>query len=81
MYDVDRVNKTITRLDRGRNMRSENQRKIIDEFAFKVTRLRYKHPVERNFHKIVYQITTVAGVHKRTLIAYEWHAEPYEVGG
>lgn len=45
MYDVDRVNKTITRLDRGRNMRSENQRKIIDDFAFKVTRLRYKHPV------------------------------------
>jgi len=37
--------------------------------------------VERNFHKIIYQITTAANVHKRTLIAYEWHIEPYEVYG
>jgi hypothetical protein len=46
-----------------------------------VARLHYKHPVERSFHKIVYQIYTLSGVHKRTLIAYEWHCDPYEVYG
>ena len=69
----------MTRLDRGRNL--DERRKTITDFDFKVTRLRYRHPVEKNFLKTIYTISTPRGIPKRSFVAYEWHAEPYEVFG
>jgi hypothetical protein len=46
-----------------------------------VTNLCYKHPVEQRFHKIIFEIVTSSGYHRRTLVAYEWHCDPYEVYG
>jgi hypothetical protein len=49
--------------------------------TLQVTRLRYRHPVEKNFLKTIYTISTPRGVPKRSFVSYEWHVDPYEVYG
>lgn len=43
----------------------------------RVTRLRYRHPMEPNFRRVVYQMLTQDNEATRVLVCYEWATEPH----
>jgi hypothetical protein len=65
----------------GEFRNSKNVRKSDNVSVLQVTRLRYRHPVEKNFLKTIYTISTPRGIPKRSFVSYEWHCDPYEVFG
>ena len=43
----------------------------------RVTRLRYRHPLEPNFRRVVYQLLSPDSEASRVLVCYEWATEPH----
>ena len=50
---------------------------VPSHFDMRVTRLRYRHPMEPNFRRVVYQMLTQDNEATRVLVCYEWATEPH----
>ena len=46
-------------------------------YDMRVTRLRYRHPLEPNFRRVVYQLLSPDSEASRVLVCYEWATEPH----
>jgi hypothetical protein len=50
---------------------------VPTHYDMRVTRLRYRHPLEPNFRRVVYQLLSPDNEASRVLVCYEWATEPH----